>query len=104
MADMGFELVEQGMRAAQDRAAVLAADAANARTPGFVPSDISPGGEVSASGIRFASVLRPVRSGVGGLEYAMAATADNSIRFRALADQERAMLREFKTVAENTGR
>jgi flagellar basal body rod protein FlgB len=104
MAEIGFTLVEQGMRAAQQRAAVLAADAANARASGFVPSDISPELEISESGLRFASASRPVPNGIGGIEYAMAATADNSIRFRALADQERAMLREFKTVAEDAGR
>jgi hypothetical protein len=38
------------------------------------------------------------------MEYAMGATAENSIRFRALADQERAMLHEFRAVAEDARR
>lgn len=106
MSELGFSLVEQGMRIAQQRAAVLAEDAANARSPGFVARDVAPVLESSEDGIRFAASVRIAQgAGVGGtIEYAMGATAENSVRFRALADQERAMLREFRTVAEESRR
>ena len=106
MSEIGFSLVEQGMAFAQARAAVLAADAANARSPGFVARDLKPAVEVSGSGVRMASHLQAATSaGTGGtIEFAMGATAQNSMRFRALADQERAMLREFRTVAEGARR
>jgi flagellar basal body rod protein FlgB len=106
MYDIGFGLVEQGLRMAQQRAIVLAGDAANARTPGFVARDLSPVVEASAEGFQFAAAMHDAPStGEGGtIEYAMGATAANSIRFRALADQEHAMLREFRTVAEDARR
>jgi hypothetical protein len=102
MSGSAFDIVEQGMRLAQARASVLAADAANSRTPGFVPRDLTPVVEQSDAGLRFAAAIRSTPSvGEGGaIEYAMGATADNSVRFRTLADQERAMLREFRTVAD----
>jgi len=106
MAEFGLSLVEQGMRVAQQRAAVLAADAANARSPGFVARDVKPVLEDSAGGMTFAAAVQTAQNaGEGGtLEYAMAATAENSVHFRALADQERAMLREFRTVASESRR
>ena len=106
MAELGLTLVEQGMRVAQQRAAVLAADAANARTPGFVARDVKPVIEESSGGMTFAAAVETAQTaGEGGtIEYAMAATAENSVRFRALADQERAMLREFRTVADEARR
>ena len=105
MSELGFSPVEQGMRLAPERAAVLAADAANAHTPGFIPRDLVPRVETTGDGLRFAAALRePENSESGGLEFTMAATAENSIRFRALADQERAMIREFRTVAEESRR
>lgn len=102
MAEFGLTLVEQGMRVAQQRAAVLAVDAANARTPGFVAGDVKPVLDESSGGMTFAAAVQTAQTaGEGGtIEYAMAATAENSVRFRALADQEHAMLREFRTVAD----
>ena len=41
MSDFGFGAVEQALRLERARAAYLAADAANAATPGFVPRDLS---------------------------------------------------------------
>ena len=106
MPDNAFGVVEQGLRFAQLRAAVLAEDAAHARTPGFIARDIAPEPEVTASGVRFAAAMRVVeRPGEAGtIEHAMGATAENALRFRALADQERAMLREFRTVAQDARR
>ena len=106
MAELGLSLVEQGMRVAQQRAAVLAADAANAGTPGFVARDVKPVFDESSSGMTFAAAVQTAQAaGEGGtIEYAMAATAENSVHFRALADQERAMLREFRTVADEARR
>jgi flagellar basal body rod protein FlgB len=97
----GFDAVERGLAFAQMRATVLAADATNARTPGFQPIDIAPAGE------RFGGlVVRALNaSGTSGtIERAMAASAQNSVRYRALADQERAMLREFRSAAEEARR
>src|ERR1700730_8473675 len=106
MSDLGFALVEQGMRLAQERGAVLAADAANARSTGFVARDLSPSLEASKACLRFETSLHTLQiaDGLGTIEYAMGATAENSVRFRALADQERAMLREFRTVAQESRR
>jgi len=106
MSDNAFGLVEQGMRLAQLRAAVLAEDTANARTPGFVARDVSPKLEVSPSGIRFATAMLVAEKPgeMGTIERAMGATAENAMRFRALAVQERAMLREFRSVAEDARR
>ena len=96
-------LVEQGLRFAHSRGAVLAADAANAGTSGGAAADIIPTVEATPGGLRFAAALRAVAS-AGVVDHTMGATAENSIRFRALADQERAMLREFKTIAEEARR
>lgn len=105
MSDFGFSAVEEGMRIARARAAYLAADAANATSPGFEARDltVAPGGSRSAP---FSVAL--VRSGAPGgtniIDYTMAANAKNAVSYRALADQERAMLREFRTVAEEARR
>jgi flagellar basal body rod protein FlgB len=106
MSELGFSMVEQGMRIAQERALVLAADAANARTPGYVARDVVPAVEETASGLRFSGAVRQAQSPGAGhmIEFAMGATAQNSVRFRALADQERAMLHEFRLVAEEARR
>lgn len=106
MVDGSFGLVEQGMNVAQLRARVLAEDAANARSSGFVARDIAPAPELSDRGLEFAAAVRsaPSSGASGTIEYAMGATAENSLRFRALADQERAMLREYRTVAEDARR
>lgn len=101
-----LSIIEQGLAFAQRRAAVLASDAANANTPGFVARDIAPAPRPTPEGIRFATVLGefPDESGAGSLEYAMGATAKNGVWFRALTVQARAILREFKTVAEESRR
>jgi flagellar basal body rod protein FlgB len=106
MSELGFSMVEQGMRLAQERARVLAADAANARTPGYVACDVVPVLEETAAGLRFSGAVRQAQNSGSGhsIEFAMGATAENSVRFRALADQERAMLHEFRLVAEEARR
>jgi flagellar basal body rod protein FlgB len=106
MSNDSFSIIEQGIRMAQARAAVLSSDTANARTPGFVPSDLAGTIVRDESGVHFAATLHEVgaRGPSGTIEYAMGATAQNSVRFRALADQERAIVREFKTVAEESRR
>jgi hypothetical protein len=98
--------IEQAMRFARYRAAVLASDAANAGTPGFTPRDVEPAAQVTEGGLRFAAAVREVDAGgsVGAIEYAMGGIAKNSVWYRALAEQAHAMLREFRTVAEETRR
>lgn len=108
MSELAFSLVEQGMRLASDRAAVLAGDAANARTPGFVVADLAPRPRPSREGDAIALDAVALRVNEGGqagtVEYVMGATAKNAVTYRALADQERAMLREYKVVAEEARR
>jgi flagellar basal body rod protein FlgB len=97
MSQNGFDAIESGLAFAKLRSVVLARDATNARTPGFQPIDIAPAGD------RFGGmVVRALdATGTAGtIERSMAASAQNSVRYRALADQERAMLREFRSVAE----
>ena len=106
MVDESFGLIEQGLRVTQLRARALAEDAANARSTGFVARDVAPAPELTDRGLVFAAAVRsaPASGESGTIEYAMGATAENSLRFRALADQERAMLREYRTVAEDERR
>lgn len=106
MVDGSFGLVEQGLQISQLRARVLAEDAANARSTGFVARDVAPAAELTGRGLEFASAVRsaPAAGASGTIEFAMGATAENSLRFRALADQERAMLREYRTVADEARR
>ena len=101
MDDRGIGTIEAGMRFAQTRAAILADDVANARTPGFVPRDVAQSGDGS-----FGTVLREVQASGPAhvVEFVMAAEAKNAVTFRALADQEHAMLRELRTVAEDARR
>jgi len=75
-------------------------------SPGFVARDIAPVDEQTDDGMRFAAAVREAAGAgeSGSIEYAMGATAENSLRCRALADQERAMLREFRSVAEGARR
>jgi len=105
MSEFGFAAVEEGLRIGRARAAVLAADAANALTPGFAAQDVvtSPSGDAASP---FSATLREVsmHGSASVLEYSMGATAKNGVSYRALADQERAMVREFKTVAEEARR
>lgn len=111
MSDLAFSYVEAGMRFARLRAATLAEDVANARTPGFVPHDLAraendSAGAGSAPSAPFSAVLRDVAASgaVGLLEYAMSAQAKNAVAYKALAEQERAMLRELRTVAQEARR
>jgi hypothetical protein len=98
--------IEQAMQFARYRGAVLAGDAANASTRGFIPRDVEPTVEVSERGLRFAAAIRDVDTGgpAGAIEYAMGGIAKNSVWYRALAAQARAVLREFRTVAEEMRR
>lgn len=102
MSEFGFASVEQGMRIAQARGAYLAADVANANSPGFVAKDVAVSAHASGAGESFAAALVDVAAtgSSGVIEYAMGASAKNALSFRALADQERAMLHEFKIIAE----
>jgi hypothetical protein len=106
MSDRAFEVVESGLRFARNRSAVLAEDVANARTPGFVARDVQLAPADEGVGPRFATVLRDVqvRGATGVLEFAMGAQAKNAVTYRALADQEHALLRELRTVAEEARR
>ncbi|MDQ6779657.1 MAG: hypothetical protein M3Z37_00675 [Candidatus Eremiobacteraeota bacterium] len=106
MSEPAFGCVEEGLRFATLRAAVLAADTANARTPGFQPVDVEPSPSFSADGVRFAARLHETgaRGTVGVLQFSMAAQGRNAVRFHALADQERAMLHELRLVAQEARR
>jgi len=106
MSDSGFDRIEASMRFAQARSALLADDVANARTPGFVAHDAQLVVGQRPDGAPFSIVLQDVetRGAVGVLEFAMGAQAKNAVMYRALADQERAMLRELRTVAEEARR
>jgi flagellar basal body rod protein FlgB len=106
MGDGSLGLVEQGLQIAQLRARVLAEDAANARSSGFVARDVVPAAALTERGMEFAAAIRdaPAPGESGSIEFTMGATAENSLRFRALADQERAMLREYRTVADEARR
>ena len=50
MGPLGF--IEEAMRFARYRAAVLAGDAANASTPGFIPRDVIPAVQISGDSRR----------------------------------------------------
>lgn len=106
MSDRAFDLIETGMRFARTRSVVLAEDVANARTPGFVARDAQLAPEGDGAAPRFATVLMDVqaRGATGILEFAMGAQAKNAVTYRALADQEHALLRELRTVAEEARR
>ncbi len=105
MSAIGFNAVEQGMQFLLQRSAVLATDVADAAIPKFVAQDIQPVVRAGPAGLSIAAVRKEVSSSASGaLEYAMAATAKNSVRYRALADQERAMLKELRTVVDEARR
>ena len=100
-----FSVVEQGISFLRRRSALLAADVANAHTPGYVSRDAQPLVFQSAAGLRFGAKLKSVPAGgAAALESALAATASNSVAYKALADQERAMLKELRTVIEEARR
>lgn len=106
MSQLAFSFIEQGLRLAGERASVLAADAVNARTPGFVVRDLAPHLRQGEDEIALdaAAVRVDAGGGSGTLEYVMGAVAKNAVTYRALVEQERAMLREYKTVAEEARR
>ncbi len=106
MSDRAFDLIETGLRFARTRSVVLAEDVANARTPGFVARDVQLAPEDDRAAPHFATVLRDiqVKGATGVLEFAMGAQAKNAVTYRALADQEHALLRELRTVAEEARR
>ncbi len=106
MNEPGLDNIEAQLIFARTRAAVLAQDVANARTPGFIARDVQMVQSTDPAGAPFAAALQNVNThgAVGALEYAMGAQARNAIAFRALTDQERAMLREVRTVAEEARR
>jgi len=106
MSELALTCVEEGMRFSRVRATVLAADSANARTPGFRAQDVAMDPTVSPAGLRFAARLQdaPAKGTVGVLEFSMAAQGQNAVRYHALAEQERAMLHELRTVAEEARR
>lgn len=94
------------MRFTRARGGLLAEDVANARTPGFVARDAQLAPNDSGTGPPFSAVLQEidVRGPVGVLEYAMGAQARNAVTYHELVDQERAMLHELRTVAEESRR
>lgn len=106
MSERGLEAIEAGMRFAQARAAVLADDVANARTPGFVAHDAALATGDGDESAPFALVLESAstRGPASVLEFAMSAQARNAVTYRALADQEHAMLKELRSVAEESRR
>lgn len=105
MSDTALERVEDGMRFARERGALLAEDVANAQTPGFVARDASLVPAGTRPGDRFRAVMHPLQGGpTGRLEYAMSEQARNATAYHALAAQERAMLHELRTVAEEARR
>ena len=106
MSELGFDYIETGMRFLRTQSAVLAEDIANARTPGFVARDAVRVQDGQEQGVPFSAVLRDVAASgaTGVLEFAMGAQARNAVAYRTLADQEHAMLRELRTVAEEARR
>jgi hypothetical protein len=99
-------MVEEAMRFAHYRAAVLASDAANASSAGFQPTDVALSPRLAEGGMRFAAAVSEVQTAgpVSTVEYAMGAIAKNSVWYRALAQEARAIMREFRTVAEEVRR
>ncbi|HME80661.1 MAG TPA: hypothetical protein VKF82_01145 [Candidatus Eremiobacteraceae bacterium] len=101
-----LRMVEGAMQFARYRAAVLAGDVANAGSTGFAPKDVTLTAGPGDGGLRFASAMHDVSTAdpVSTVEYAMGAIAKNAIWYRALTQQTRALLREFRTVAEEERR
>jgi len=83
----------------------LASDVANAHTKGYQAHDIEPRAVLTPSGVRFAAQIKQLAArGTSLIERAMGATAQVMVTYRALAAQERAMLREFHTVIDEAKR
>ncbi len=101
MSDSAFSQIEAGLAFGRGRAVVLAVDAANARRKGFVGVDVRRDSQA------FSGFVARALGGNGAsstIESTMAASAQNSVQYRALADQERAMLREFRNAADDARR
>ena len=101
-----LRMVEDAMRFACYRQAMLASDAANASSAGFQPKDVVLRVQPEQAGVRFAAALADVPSSgaVATVEYAMGAIAKNAVWYRALTQQTHAILREYRTVAEEARR
>lgn len=94
------------MRFARYRQSVLASDAANATSAGFQPKDVALRVQPEQAGVRFAAAIADVSASgsVATVEFAMGAIAKNAVWYRALTQQTHAILREFRTVAEEARR
>jgi len=101
MPESAFAAIEAAMNVERGRSIVLAADVANARRPGFTAVDVQPA-PAEFGGF----VVRAMRGNGASatIENTMAASAQNSVRYRALADQERSILREFRSAADDARR
>ncbi len=105
MSDAAMAGVETGLRFAQARAALLADDIANLQSPGFVPHDVHLVAAPPNSASPFGAVFERIDAGpVQTLERALGAAAHNAITYRELTEQEHAMLREVRIVAEESRR
>jgi hypothetical protein len=101
-----FESIEQALAFGRYRSGLLASDVANANTPGFAMRDATLDAQATPGGMRFAAALHDVEAGsaTATVEYAMGASAKNAVWYRALAAQAHALLRELRTVAEESRR
>jgi hypothetical protein len=101
-----LRMMETAMAFSRYREAVLSSDAANANSAGFAPTDVGLVPHASAEGVRFAVAMRELsdRGPTGSIEYAMGGIAKNAVWYRALTQQTRAILREYRTVAEEARR
>lgn len=96
-----LRLMETAMDFARYREAVLSSDVANVSSTGFVAKDVALVPRVTRRGVQFAAALRDMSgNGPVSLERAMGAIAKNEVWYRALTQQTRAILREYRTVAE----
>jgi hypothetical protein len=98
-------MMETAMELARYREAVLSSDVANVSSAGFVPKDVALAPHAIRGGVQFAAELRDLSgNGPGSLELAVGAIAKNGVWYRALTQQTRAILREYRTVAEEVRR
>jgi flagellar basal body rod protein FlgB len=100
-----LRMMETAMNFARYREAVLSSDVANVNSGGFVPKDVALAPRATPGGVQFAAALREMSgNGPGSIERAMGAIAKNAVWYRALTQQARAILREYRTVAEEARR
>jgi flagellar basal body rod protein FlgB len=105
MSDAAMAGVETGLRFAQARAALLADDIANVQSPGFIPRDAHLVAAPPDAGSPFGAAFETIDGGpVQTLERALGAAAHNAITYRELTEQEHALLREVRIVAEESRR